>query len=182
MKVCNIGLRPIILTQFIALGSQCTYNFGIGDELDAASGEINQIFPSIIHPGKTLTLNASTFEVFKKYSKDLWLYFIVVDSFGLFYQYNVGDIRWKLGLDKNRKIDSRFDNICGFFRRRWLFYRYTPQEWVDEKTVSDVEGIAVGSGYKGYWQCGVCHHQWQISINDNVKETGCPKCAKHVPG
>ena len=57
VKTCNIGFRPIILKKFIALGKSSSYQMGIHDEPAAAYGIEDQIFPTILNPGETLTFH-----------------------------------------------------------------------------------------------------------------------------
>lgn len=36
------------------------------------------------------------------------------------------------------------------------------------------------SGLKIWWQCNVCGHEWEATINSRARGNGCPKCAKKV--
>lgn len=70
IKACNIGFRPIILTSFVGLGNKSSFSMGIHDEPAALYGVEDQRFPSILEPGKTLTIHPMSIEAFEKNSID----------------------------------------------------------------------------------------------------------------
>ena len=132
IKACNIGFRPIILTRFVALGNEGSFSMGIHDEPAAAYGVEDQRFPSVLEPGKTLTIHPMSIEALDKNSIDPldpkvffdpWKYFVLIDSFGRFHHMKMEDIRWDLGMDKKRVPLKGRQKVLEFFQRKSLFYR-----------------------------------------------------------
>ena len=50
------------------------------------------------------------------------------------------------------------------------------KEWIKEKNNKPIEEITSGSGYKAWWQCKTCSHQWQAHVQARVKGNGCRPC------
>ncbi len=132
IKACNIGFRPIILTKCVALGNKSSFSMGIHDEPAAVYGVEDQRFPSILEPGKTLTIHPISIEAFEKNSIDPkdpkvffdpYKYFVIIDSFGRFHHMKVKDIRWHLGMEKKRVPLKWWQKVLEFYQRKSLFYR-----------------------------------------------------------
>jgi rubrerythrin len=56
-------------------------------------------------------------------------------------------------------------------------YKNLTKEWVAEKNDRPIEEITAGSGYKAWWECKSCNHQWEAIVKNRVKGIGCPSCA-----
>ena len=54
------------------------------------------------------------------------------------------------------------------------------KEWITDRNDRSLEEITSGSGYKAWWKCKTCEHQWQAKVHNRVKGSGCPQCeGKH---
>ena len=42
--------------------------------------------------------------------------------------------------------------------------------------------VSFGSNRRVWWQCKTCSNEWQTSVANRVRGTGCPNCAKEVQG
>ena len=49
-------------------------------------------------------------------------------------------------------------------------------EWITDRNDRSLEEITSGSGYKAWWKCKTCEHQWQAKVQNRVKGNGCPEC------
>ena len=104
----------------------------IHDEPAATYGVEDQRFPSILEPGKTLTIHPISIAALEKNSIDPkdpkvffdpYKYFVIMDSFGRFHHMKMEDIRWHLHMDKKRAPMKWWQEISEFYRRKRLFYR-----------------------------------------------------------
>ena len=43
----------------------------------------------------------------------------------------------------------------------------------------DPSKVGAGSSIKVWWRCGTCGHEWQATIGNRTRGSGCPKCARH---
>lgn len=50
------------------------------------------------------------------------------------------------------------------------------KEWMTQKNNRQIKGITAGSGYKAWWQCKTCDHQWQAAVNSRDRGRGCRIC------
>lgn len=50
------------------------------------------------------------------------------------------------------------------------------KEWMTEKNDRKIEEITAGSGYKAWWKCETCEHQWKAPVNDRSRGRGCKLC------
>jgi len=132
IKASNIGFRPIILTRCAALGDKNAFIMGNYDEPAAAYGIRDQCFPSILEPGKTLTIHPITIEALERNTIDPkdpkvffgpYKYFVLIDSFDRFYHMRMEDIRWHLQMDKKRVPMKWWQRIVESYQRMRLFNR-----------------------------------------------------------
>jgi len=47
----------------------------------------------------------------------------------------------------------------------------------DKTAHLDPRKLGAGSGYKAWWQCPKCGHEWQASVDNRSRGSGCPACA-----
>lgn len=131
IKVCNIGFRPIILTECLFVGEKSSFHMGIHDEPAAAYGISDQKFPSIIGPGKTIDFHPIGIDAIKnnmtdphdsKTFFDPYLFVFLVDSFGRFHHINMDDVKWSLHLNLSgrRARKTRWGKLTEYFQRRRL--------------------------------------------------------------
>lgn len=50
------------------------------------------------------------------------------------------------------------------------------KEWNESKC--KLSDFSRGSNFLAWWKCSTCNHQWQAIIQDRIKSSGCPECAK----
>ena len=114
--VCNIGYRPIILTQFAAFGATSSFSMGIHDEPALIAGKPERKFPALIDPGQSLELHPLSIAAIKRNAEkpeadnvhhDPWRYFVLIDSFGRFHPIDMDDVHWNLRLS-NRRIRTKW--------------------------------------------------------------------------
>lgn len=54
---------------------------------------------------------------------------------------------------------------------------YLLSEWHPARNDRSPETITSGSDYPAWWTCSTCGHQWQATVSNRAKGSGCPKCA-----
>lgn len=54
------------------------------------------------------------------------------------------------------------------------------REWDDERNNKSIEKISCGSGYKAWWVCSECGHNWNSAVYSRTAGTGCPACSGKV--
>ena len=42
----------------------------------------------------------------------------------------------------------------------------------------DPTALGAGSGWKAWWRCGVCGHDWAATVGNRTNGSGCPRCAR----
>jgi len=129
IKASNIGFRPIIFTRFAAVGENGAFDMGIHDEPAAMYGIEDQIFPSIIEPGETLTFHPLGIDALERNQTDPkdpkvmfnpWKYLVLTDSFGRFHHMNMKDVRWNLQMEKERKPMKLWQKLLEYYQRKRL--------------------------------------------------------------
>ena len=50
------------------------------------------------------------------------------------------------------------------------------KEWMVNRNGRVLETITTGSGYKAWWKCSKCTHQWQATVNSRNQGRGCRPC------
>lgn len=126
IKVSNIGFRPIILTAFIALGWKTTYFMGDIDPTTASSGRAVDVFPTQLHPGSTIKFYPMTIKALEQNQANLtkpeyrWLFFVVADSFGNFFQMHIQDVLFELSISKSWRPRTKWEHAKNFILLRYL--------------------------------------------------------------
>ena len=54
-------------------------------------------------------------------------------------------------------------------------------EWNYEKNTKSPEEVCYKSNDRYWWKCKICHNEWQTSLYDRYKGTGCPFCSGRRP-
>ena len=54
------------------------------------------------------------------------------------------------------------------------------EEWNYEKNPKLPSQVTVYSAEKVWWKCKKCGYEWQTSVNNRSRGTGCPECAKKI--
>ena len=52
------------------------------------------------------------------------------------------------------------------------------KDWNFEKNEETPYDYSAGSGYRAYWKCHHCGHEWPAPIFKRTKGHKCPKCHK----
>ncbi len=138
IKVSNLGLRPIILTAFKALGRTGSYHMGDTDPTAAAYGIAIDVFPAHLNPGDTIKFYPVSVEALERNQTDPnnpahhfspWIYFILVDSFGKYHHMYVQDVLRALHMVKTWRPRTRWERIVDFIPRKRLFRQIKKQKF-----------------------------------------------------
>ena len=137
IKVSNLGLRPIIITAFKALGKTGSYHMGDTDPTAAAYGIAIDVFPKHLNPGDTIKFYPVSIEALEqnqtnpnnpKHHFCPWIYFVLVDNFGKYHYMYVQDVLRALGMVKTWRPRTKWQKLVNFITRVRLFYRVKKQK------------------------------------------------------
>ena len=131
VMICNVGYRPIVLTEFVAVGEKSTFHMGIDDEPAGALGVQDQRFPTLLEPGETLKIHPIGIKALErnqtdpedpKVHYDPFRYFVILDSFGRMHAMDVQDVLGEVGLLKvpQRRFGRSTRIVEGLRRRAFL--------------------------------------------------------------
>lgn len=130
IKVSNLGLRPIILTAFKALGKTGSYHMGDTDPTAAAYGVAIDVFPKHLDSGDAIKFYPVSIEALERNQTDPnnpthhfspWVYFVLVDNFGKYHYMYVQDVLRELHMVKTWCPRTRWQRLVNLISRKCLF-------------------------------------------------------------
>lgn len=146
IKVSNLGLRPIILTAFKALGKTGSYHMGdtgsyhMGDTdpTAAAYGVAIDVFPKHLNPGDTIKFYPVSIEALQQNQTDPnnpthhfspWIYFVLVDNFGKYHYMYAQDVLRQLHMVKTWRPRTKWQELVNLITRKLLFRKIKKQKF-----------------------------------------------------
>lgn len=131
--VSNVGFTPIILKRFVAIGNNGAFSqMGIGDEPARAYGILEQKFPFLLEPGKSLEFSPKPISAIisnyecpcdpkKRY--DPWSFFALIDSCNKVHLLDASDVRKELNIEKNKPHQCKISYLLSKKRAKKLIIK-----------------------------------------------------------